>query len=572
MQHFCWGEFAPHRVAAAVIGAGEAAWESWRRRYEMADVPTLPLRSGSKQPVLDGWQRTASELQWGRAAQLGLDRGNLGVLCDPRKAAVIDADDKNSPGTSERVTAILAGLGLEPPRVLTASGGRHFYLRIKRAPSSLNFGLLPPDVGAGEARLRNCFVVAPPSLVDETRYTFEFGSPEALQQLPAVQWADLAALHPTTLLATERLDVLPVRLVRRDAPGSALELLALLRTARRGQRIRSYRTRSEVEAAVVTALASAGWGYSEIEALFETWQPGHYRDACKHAEAHPASEFCPSRRRYLWRTWAKVLGYLAGTPERAVLADWYQRALALPWPGRTGALEQAVYLGVAAIGWQFSSFDVYASLRDIAEHAGASVQGVSNAIRRLNERGLLIALGRAAPPHSTKQYQISEPQTHQQRAGRETTHTCELCPSFPHAPGMSAFASVSGELWGQDALGRSAGLVYARLDAAPRSIKELSVLTGKNRDTVSDALRRLATENLAAKSSQGWIVGPAKLGDVAQQHGVDGKARLRRERHQRQREAYQQGVAEGRIHPGRLSERQEVLRRRNGRRWLGKER
>lgn len=523
----------------------------WKERYDRAMLPTIPVARGTKQPILAAWQRIPPGEQW---SQVGRDkfRGNLAILLGGG-TVVIDCD---APQTVEAVSGKLEALGLRTPYVHTPGGGRHYYLQVNDVPDGFNW--TPLNIGPGELRARNATIMVPCSTYDTRRYQWAYGfKPEDVPTQRPVKWRDLSWLIKSQDALTEPLQEPPVRLLWRTAPAYVEWLLRVLRTApksqpigkyRQGELIGKYASRSEAEAAVVAILILSGWPLAEIREQFDDARPGHYAEYEK-----------PSyRRRYLETTYRNVLNELAQTPERQQIASWYRLAEVGDWPGRGGTLERATYLAIAATGWQFSTDTPAAAQRDIAQHAAAGRRGVHNAIGRLIQNGLIRKVhNRRAANHATS-YQI-QAYMPQPFTGENSAPYTGLSVTY----GARITHSNLGELWKRDALGRSAGAVYAHLTTeAPLTVNELARRTGKTRKTVRRALHRLAEYELAApqgtarngNGAAGWLLGRADVGDVADEFDCDVDAERRRWRHELEREAFQEALMRSKEAAGERSQ------------------
>ncbi len=490
----------------------------WRDRYRRAGLPAIPLPSGAKAPPVAGagWPDVAPATQWQQAGA-GF-RGNLALLCGGG-LVVVDCDAQD---TERHVTAWRDGLGLDTATVRTPSGGLHTYLRCDDVPDGFTWATLA--LGPGELRARRCYVVAPPSLVSGHRYAFTHGQPE---RLATVHWRDLAPLIAKSAAGeTEPLAVPPLPLVHRDMSDKCRNLLRWLSDRRETARLPGDQSRSEVEAGVVVRLILAGWPFGDILAVFEQYRPGHFWE-------------CGSKRTaYLEHTYCNMLGWLAVQGERPAIAEAYQTAKALPWPGRTGAHDRSVYLALLSVCWEHGSTQVYASARDLASASAKSAQGAYNALQRLTEAGLIQRVGTDDNGGATiwrvfvtkldkSHRQIAIPGTGPQRAecGGRAQPTQNVSTTSPEAC----------ELWGWFGLGRSAGAVYDALGDDPTEPDTLAARTGKSVRTVYRALTTLSQHGLAAHSGDGWRRGPRDLADVALEIDAVGKhaARMRQIEHDR---------------------------------------
>jgi hypothetical protein len=426
----------------------------------------------------------------------------------------------------------LAGLGLSLPQVETVSGGRHWYLLVKDAPKDFNWARLNQNIGPGELRVRNAFVVAPCSQINGRRYQFVQGDPETVGKLRPVHWADLKFLLPqATSSATVSYDAPPIRLLWRPMPDKARELLADLVNALKGINICGYASRSEAEAAVVMMLILAGWTLQEIEQTFEAKLPAHYANKGKRG-----------RQKYLYLTYRKALMRLASEPERAKIADLYSQAKIWPWPRRGGDLECAVYLGVLAIGWQCGSFEVGASLRCLAEYAAATPPGVSYTLQRLENGGYL----RKVSPHTATQAAVWRIEPRPLQYFNTNHNTTNIHGNMNKGPNSSDERVIAeAEIW--SAIGRSCRLVFEHLAHGQiLSVQELTRRTRKNRKTVRSALAKLADHDLAfavefasCNRPTGWSRGTRSLAEVAEDLNAEAAAERRRESHQQEREDWQ---------------------------------
>lgn len=556
----------------------------WRKTYEMAGIATIPLVRRSKTPICDAWQVLPPPAQWSDVGRRF--RGNIGARCGGG-LVIVDGD---SPQSADNIRAGLVGLGLDPTESATATpGNRHFWLNIEDVPDGFNWCHLSPDIGPGELRGRNAYVVAPCSEVEDRRYRFVTGSPEALAQTKPAKWNDLAFLIASSSHRNDSapLNSPPVRLVRRPAPIKAVVLLELLKGAPKAQPIVGYPTRSEGEAAVVTMLVLSGWSYDEIQAEFERARPGHY-----------AEKRGVSKDRYLTLVYRNALGMLSSTPERTTLAQMYAEARVKPWAGRGGGLERKAHLGVLAVAWQFSCYDVNASQRIVAEHAGASGRGINKALKRNAANGLIHRLAWCGPTDATT-WRIVE--SH----GDESTNALKFPvvtvlgdnePESGNARSNNKFPVVTvvrgegaqereargeAELWARGKLGESAAMVLDALggcDAGAENfekptgtpgkaqnvlstvskvsvttgnlllltVKDLSESTGKHSNTIRKVLHKLAEFGLVTNHGGRpalWSLGERSLSDVAEALECKLHADRRQIRHEIQREAWHNVLA-----------------------------
>jgi len=129
---------------------------------------------------------------------------------------------------------------------------------------------------------------------------------------------------------------------------------------------------------------------------------------------------------------------------------------------------------------------------------------------------------------------VAEPyhKSHVEERGGGTPHAAEIW-----TPASQEYAG----------LGKSAGLVFARLTADPLEPSELADVTGKHRTTVWRALKRLEGWGLAERGPDGWTRGPASLVDVMEELDAEGRARQRHQEHELQRAGWDERRGTARI-------------------------
>lgn len=483
---------------------------TWHSRYQAAGLATIPLAAGSKRPIAEAWQRVAPVQQWQDAGPRF--SGNIGILAG-NGCAIIDCDSRD---TVEAVKSGLDGLGIAPPVVYTPSGGQHFYIQLQDVPKAFNWSRLA--VGPGELRARNSFVVAPSSSVEGIRYRWnENAGPEMVERQPVIAWRDLQFLVAKEPVKALTLECPPVRLLWRDMPVKASELLGRLRTASKGEGFAGYASRSEAEAAVVAHLILSGWSFDEIASKFAEALPGHYR----------SYRTAPARARYLHRTYSAVLNELASNPERYELANWYQAAALGDWPGNGGYTDRAVYLALVAIGWQASSYTPYASHRSIVEHTAIGrLSVIGTSINRLQAQGLVRRLQTTTAANS---FEVMPFYSQSQTNGINTVTFVSRIDTPP---------SYVSELWKPSALGRTAGALYELLDGGSWSANGLTRASGKRYNTIRRGLACLERYGLAEHTPDGWKRGTASVVAVADLFECRVAAERRRYRHELDREAF----------------------------------
>lgn len=494
---------------------------TWRERWQRAGLPTIPLRPGTKIPACVGWQERSTAEQW---QEVNSGSSNIGVVCGG-DYAVIDCD------TYETYTAVNKWLrehGVSPlkiPTVTTASGyGRHVYITTTGTPPPGNARLLNAELGAGELRYgRGSYVVAPCSVVGGSSYAFAIGYPEQIRKTKPINWRELIKLAQTTKTdGASHYDNPPVRLVWRELPTRTVALLDALGAAEKRQSVYGYATRSEAEQAVISTAILCGWTLDDLKTTFDRSKPAHYAEHRRPAE-------------YLARSYWHALDDLANAEVRADMARLYQAAQIAAWYGRNGGTLRAVYLAVIATAWAWNSPEVIASTRHLAEHATISNSTVSKSLRRLVRLGLLERTGTDTETRAAV-YRV----LHNSRTIVTGIRSDSCTGSVIELPESGKESHVTAELWNWYTLGQSARMVYDALlsfdDGA--TITELCHVTGKHRNTVSTACKRLQAATLARADGRRWYATDTRLDTIADALDCEQAADRRRQVHELHRDAW----------------------------------
>lgn len=482
--------------------------------FETLGMKTLPLIPGTKRPARSGWKNRTPETMWQYApadANIGLRAG--GEL----RVAFIDLDEKNQPGTTANANRWLTGLGLlqgEYPIVETPSGGAHIYVRLTGSLSG-HSRLLAEEFGAGEFRYGSgAYVVAPPSqLADRRAYCLTVGD---FRQLPVLTVADL---RPILAKGEKEPGHLPI------APGDPNRAIPhLASTLLTGQGIERYRSRSEAEQAILTALVNRGFSFEEILALFSRYPgPGKFQELLSQ-EPKTALAYLE----YSYQN-ARVFSITHESPARELARQLLQWADSVPWPGRTGSYDRAVYKAHAAIALRASRTKYGASARELAELAGTTALTASRASKRLEEAGLI------------RKIQSS-------LAGRSARYELVKNITVPQTPVVRDCIELEGhDAFRRGALGKTAAAILCALQSQPATIEELVRRTGRSQATVRRCLQQMSVfrspetgqaHPLVVAENGIWKAAKIDLDLVAKAYGTTGTAERERRKHQMEREAF----------------------------------
>lgn len=297
---------------------------SARKLYNDLGFDSLPLLPQDKRPYIQGWQKGLPYRLWKSAPQ----NANIGIRGGgPANVAFIDCDE---PRAFESVTSYLAGLGYhgdDYPVVQSASGiGRHIYITlVSNLPG--DWRELSKETGKGEFRYgAGAFVVAPPSFTKEGGYQLLSGD---------------YSIRPT-LKAQDVLPLLNNREItsanNKSLPRRAIALL-------KGKQDKVYASRSHHDASLIASLINAGYSFEEVLELFEKNETsGKYHELKKTKNSKAAFH-------YLRKSYSEAEQWTRSHEgkSRQIAKSAITWAESTPWQGRTGAIDQLIYLAHATI-------------------------------------------------------------------------------------------------------------------------------------------------------------------------------------------------------------------------------
>ena len=239
--------------------------------YRWLQLEPIPLKVGSKRPV-GSWLKTDPRKQW-----KGVGKHNIGLRLNSDKLTVVDADTLD---TATVVSAMLEGWGLISDHTVNTGGehrGVQYWLNCEEKPTGVSYRNLA--VGEGELRIQNCYIVAPPSIV-EAEYAFNIDPLDVLRQRK-LTWQDLSTLLPApeNVLSPE----INHKWIRAYVPILTFKLrdsrligyTKALATATKGEPIGKYRSRSEAMAMIVRILLRLGWDWNAIRSHFFVNAPNY---------------------------------------------------------------------------------------------------------------------------------------------------------------------------------------------------------------------------------------------------------------------------------------------------------
>lgn len=267
---------------------------------------------------------------------------------------------------------------------------------------------------------------------------------------------------------------------------------------REGDTARSYRSRSDAEAALVLGLVNAGWPPERIQAVAE--DPVNLGFP-KYREKLARS--IQDAQRYLERTITWAITTASANPPIAGQIQEELRRLAeeaLIWHpgGRTAAVDRIVLLAHVRAALAARSREHGLSVRQCAEWAGVvDHHTVTRARRRLARTGWLAPAGDERLAGAAQLFSLLGGR----RGGEKSPH------SLPRGRGGMGLRLLTPDVFRAGALGPGAGEVHALLVESGHewTVTAIGATLGHDRKTVRRHLRALSQLRLALCSPVGWL-------------------------------------------------------------------
>ncbi len=490
-----------------------------RQEYDELGFDTIPLKPGSKVPFRNSWQtRSPNRLWWDvpQDVNIGIRGGGLADL------AVIDCDH---PITFENVTRWLEGLGYQPgdyPIVQTASGkGKHVYTTFSGGLSG-DWRVLSKEIGAGEFRFGSgSYVVAPPSMVNGGGvYTLLDGN---FSRLPVLALDDISLI----------IDNHENNIAKRPTPSRNAQALLC------GKGFENYKSRSEAEEAIIVSLVNSGFSFSEVLELFNRYPCFGKFDELKRQNTKNAERYLE----HSFNSAAKWASDNESKPRKKAKAaiEWAEAA---PWPGRTGAVDQRVYMAHLHIAYKAGRLSYAAGSRTLAELAGISRDTAAKATHRLCNKGLITLEAQAAGDCASI-YRIKEMDKTGHFLSTSNMRKCQIM-------------SIGHDAFRRYGLGTSASQVWQVLLGRSLSVKEIAEQTGRHEKTIRRILYRMAKivdpttgEVLPMVASDDFgktfYALNVDLDRIARVIGTNGMGEQQKAKHERERRLHARSLAFGRL-------------------------
>jgi len=488
-----------------------------RKQYDEMGFDTLPVIAGGKKPIARAWQIRLPYRLWQNApgsANIGIRGGG------PASVAFIDCDATR---TFTNVTNWLAGLGYSYdsyPVVKTASGdGRHIYITLAGMLSGDARDLLP-EIGDGEFRYgAGAMVVAPPSFVNDGGSYQLMGGDFSIR--PLLDIKDILPILGNCEIATKKKPVLSRRAV------------ALLHGNQ--ELICTYSSRSEAEQSLIASMVNTGLSFDDVLELFN-------RHPCAGKYSESKSKSTKNAERWLMHSYQEAVEWTktheSQARQMAMAAITWAESRA--WHGRTGAIDQLVFLAHAHIAYKAGRLTFAASCRDLAELAGISHMTATRATWRLCKSGLLVP-ERKAVADSANVFQLGNLDITLHSLSSSTVRKCNT--------------TSNHDVFRHRGLGKSAAQIWQVVQDQPASIDEIAEQTGRHVKTIERAIERMSKlvdlltgellPMIGGDASETYYALPVDLDRIAHALGTAGAGERQRKEHARDRRLHARSLERG---------------------------
>jgi predicted transcriptional regulator len=457
-------------------------------------VATIPIVAGTKRPAI----RWTQFQEYGPCAKElpALFHGSgltVGVLtgAPSDRLAVIDCDSHKT------FDQMIYDLGNPATWVIQTARGGHVYMRTPETVKTTRGNGFDVKAAGG-------YVLAPGAIHPSgARYAWLQHARQILE------WGTLAI---------PGLQLTPAPLRPENMPRPTWAML-------QGAYVNKYDSKSEHEAAIVTGMINAGFDFRRVLDAFtrHAYRSSHFQTALQSSQAQAESWL---RRTYEAQArWATANESEAHRTAHAVLM-W---AASATWGGRSGSYTRAVAIAHAEIAERAGALEYQASVRELAERAGASIRAVSNANKRLLAANVI----ELETPHTATLA----------RLWVLRTVTSEYTLSVPQCGGVCSYVTAAHDAFRARGLGKPGAQVWTVLQAGKGlRVSEIAKQSGRARMTVWRVLKTMCALGMARAEigTRGavWFANDTDLDQIAQELGVSGSGKRQRARHAEERRGH----------------------------------
>lgn len=469
----------------------------------------LPIYAGTKRATLK-WGRWQAEGLPIEQLPLFFHEPNLTVaaICGAASANLVITDCD----TNEQFDAMLLAMNEPDTWIVKSPRGGHLYFRTRVPVRSIKVN---PEM---QILAQGCYVMAPEALHPSGAHYKFFKRTPHIAELP-------------TLTAIPGVGLEPILVRPTGMPRLAWKLLT-------GQTVaRAYASDSEREMAAVCSMVNAGMSFERIHNAFVRLAPGKQ----SHFGRWMIERGGPSSARaMLERMYREALKFTAhDSPDRALAKAMRLWLADHPLKGHSGVYDHNALDRVLQIALAAGSLSVAVSTRSLGDDIGVSRFAAGSALKRLQERGLLVLEQEWTGPLANI-YRVQPPQSVLQNL---TTSQNNLNVRKWIGFGNQIENSfTSHDAFRHGALSKTCAQVWEWLHRAPMTQSELVERTGRSASTISRALDVLqANAMIEAHDLRDWkIVWTAKqnfdLNALARWYETAGKGAAQALKHERERE------------------------------------
>lgn len=474
--------------------------ESFRQLYNRSGICTMPIPYNKKAKPKKEWKDITEQSLW-----TGIKYpSNLAVIAGRNDLCIFDPDDEKS---GKALGNYWLSLGVKHVGSQSRRGS-HMYIRTKipedqRLTGKLNN--LNGDI------IFDGYALAAPSVVNDYQYKL-IGTPSSV---PFLAWKDIQTLVETRKkIKYDYYKGFPVPVLRRDIPQKIKVLAEDIQIAAKGEpimnEVRSWESRSEAAFSVMLALLLRGYRPDEIRETI----------------------YLPDRE-VGWYNLSinKAIQEICNLGNRPALARLYNTPIQLP--GRTGAVDYAVFLAVVSLAWFLNRFEIFLSIRDIALLSATNKKTASKSLKRIVNAGLIAQI---ESEYCLKKYfslnssflESLIKDNFQNNYNYISTKTVSSVPINGLFP----------ELWTKESLGKTAFQVYMSLTNETKTYKDIHDSTGRKRSSIFNALNKLSGNGLAIRKGKGWIKGFPIIKELEREFNCAENSKKRRESIMRERKKF----------------------------------
>ena len=304
-----------------------------------------------------------------------------------------------------------------------------------------------------------------------------------------------------------------------------------------GDGVEHFHSRSEAEQSIIVSLINSGKGFDSVKNLFSNY-PAAGKFAGLYAENRQSAISWLRRSYDKGLEWAKT-HESEGRKMAKRAMSWAQ---SIPWQGRTGATDRAVFISHCQIAFRAGRITYSASARELAEKAGVTHPTASRATNRLIGKGILSREKRSTVDCAAI-YRLNT------EGANFTTSSLPTCEEVVNI--------ASHDTWRIRGLGKTGAEIWKALkDKGPMTKIGLRDYTGRHITTINRKLNLMAklvdsstgeVLSLVAVEGDKWHAINGDLDLIAQIIGTAGLGKRQREKHRAERRAHRRSLLIGQL-------------------------